>query len=312
MTDTITSPEGVSFYPTGELEVRNKYIVGQVVDEGNKQFFLKAVKERDNPAVQADLQNEVHWNQVISPQVDEDYWSIPEVVTHAPDYKWAVFEYVSGAQPREEEIENWVPVVTGIAMALGRVPLGRTGSDLTKWYQGRLGRFDSVTGSSYFDEADRKAVDSLINGGSIVSRIRAGVIHGDLNLKNLILANSDDWHTYLIDGEFGTLPGKPEWDKPRYHDIAYFYHLLRCQYHRPDLAEGFLQTCWLNVEQRFDTSAEDFMAEFNLSVLERTISMMSHFIINLAEGKVVDDERRTVAEPYVETIHSALEILTKP
>lgn len=312
MLDIYTSPEGQTFRPSVELETRNKYLVGLVTDVDGQNYFLKAAKQPDNPSVRADLQNEVRWNQVIGPQLGEDYWKVPEVVTNAPDFSWAIFEYVEGVPPDEEDLTSgWLSAsVRDIGVALYGLPLGRGGTDLASWYQQRLSRFAMVTDTDFFDAADRRAINSIQLDSQLPTTLKAGVVHGDLSPKNLIIASSADWSLYVTDAEFGTLPEKPEWDKPRLHDMAYFYHLLRCQYQRPDIAESFLNTLWTNIQQTTGATRAEFNAEFHLSLLERTISMMSHFVINHTPDKQIDDKRRTEPEPYVQTVRLSLNALT--
>lgn len=321
MPSSFTSPEGQTFCPVDDLVETNDFRVGKALDETGRPHFLKALLDPADEFVRESLQNEVRWNQAIDSRLRREFWSVPQAITHDPDYTWAAFEYIGGHPPEEQAIEGWLlGAVVGIGLSLYRMPLGREGAAVSDWYQQRLGKFGAVIASRFFDAADRRAVDNIQADNELAAQLKAGVVHGDLNPTKNLLVGAQEWHLFLTDAEFGTLPERPEWDKPRlhkdldkprFHDMAYYYHLLRCQYHRPDLAECFLRTLRINIQETYGVAESVFNTEFQLSVLERTISMMNHFVVNPKRDKKIDDERRTRPEPYVETIQDSLAVVTR-
>jgi hypothetical protein len=113
----------------------------------------------------------------------------------------------------------------------------------------------------------------------------------------------------LVDGEFGTLQTLPtredgrirhrtEHDKPRFHDIAYYYHLLWIT-EGSMAARGYINDIkWaLRDQGMFDDETSD--RELKLSVVERTLSMAGHFVLK-PQGKPRpgEDLRRRRAPRY--------------
>ncbi len=309
MIDRVESPEGQIFSPVEDLEVRAKFFTGPVQDEAGNLYFLKAVKD-DNSYDLADLENEVRWNQTIGPRINNKYWAVPHVVTHAPDFEWAVFEHAGGQEPTEDKLYPLLGVIGHIATTLYHLPLGREGSNLVDWYRERLERSCSVTHSQFFDDDTRGKIADIVANEDLLNGIQAGIVHGNLSLANLLIQQIKRPQLYIVDSEFGTLAEKPEWDKPRFDDMAFFYHLLCCQHQQPEAAELFKQRCWYDLRDDAGMTRENFDKEFHLSVLERTISMMSHFIINRAPGKKVNDVRRLRSEPYVALVHESIKAIT--
>lgn len=230
------SIEEIGLEPREPLEVRTKYTVGNVVDVEGHDLFLKAVNDPSQDSHREDLANEAAWNIAVAAINANFDWRVPEVINHADDFAWVVFEFIEGNQPGEENLEAQLPIVAGMISDLIALPLGReTAGDLQPWYRGRLSRFQHVVDSDHLDEFDRANFQTVLN--SDVSVIKPGVVHGDFNSKNILI--TEGGQVYLIDAELGTDFDRPEWDKPRYHDAAHYYHLLMCQHHRPDLAGNF-------------------------------------------------------------------------
>lgn len=304
----MTFPESIDLEVPAPLEVRTKFIVGYAIDQEGNGFFVKIVNDEAPDSAREDLANEIAWNTALRSVGAGNNWSVPEVINYSPDFEWAVFEFIEGTHPGDEELEGQLSLVVGIVKDLMAVPLNReeTG-DMQSWAKERLTKFESVLDEDYFDDGDREAIQRVIAGD--MSVISPGVVHGDLNpQKNII--TTEEGQVFLLDSELGTDFDRPDWDKPRYHDAAYFYHLLRCQYHRPDLAANFLDIIRNTASQHEGYDEADFTREFFLSVLERTVSMMNHFVTNLPPEKIVDDPRRLEPQPYIDTIRDSLKVLT--
>jgi len=309
MSEAIATVEDRRFYVVNGLTESTKFNTGEVIDDQGEHYFYKSVLDPSAQLVRDDLENEVCWNQDIGTRIEGEQWKVPQVEAHDPAYRWAVFEYIDGTPPREQDLAHWLLVVGGICAELFSLPLGREEFDASQWYQKRVGGNKHVLESYYLDDQDRAAIYNLLENDRAGNSLKPGVTHGDIKTSNLILLTSKP-QAGLIDAEFGTMPSKPDWDWPRLHDMAYFYHMLRCQHHSPELAVGFAEHCWDNVKQISDLTQEEFVTEFYLSVLERTISMMGHFIVSQSAQRQVDDSRRLQPEPYIGTIRTALENLS--
>lgn len=301
--------ESLDLWPDGNLAVRNKFITGTVTDTHGT-YFIKVVRsDLANPeSVCADLQNEVNWNNFAVPALAEFGFRVPTVVCADEDNRWVLFEHLKGSQLDESEFPVVLGRLANLGVAISSLSLGREPSDLTSWYMGRLNRFRPLLDDGFVDNETIALYDRILDGSVDLSDLKAGIIHGDLNPKN-ILTRADDPEIGLVDAEFGTTPEKPEWDKPRLHDVAYIYHLLLCQYHNSDMAEQFLIQAQHAFSQHSGFDPEIFNRELNLSLLERTVSMSSHFVLNKDPSKTIDDSRRTEPQPYAELIRKSLEVI---
>lgn len=299
--------ESMDLWPVGNITVRNKFVTGSVEDS-HSIYFLKVVRsDLANPgSACVDLQNEVNWNNYAGPALADFGYRVPSKVAADEDCSWVLFEHLEGSQLDESEFPIVLGRLANLGAAISSLSLGREPTDLTSWYRGRLNRFRPLLNDGFVDKDTLTMFDSILDGSVDLSDLKAGIIHGDLNPKN-ILTRADDPEIGLVDAEFGTTPEKPEWDKPRLHDIAYIYHLLLCQYHNPAAAEQFLIQSQQAFSQFSDYDPEIFNRELNLSLLERTVSMASHFVLNKDPTKTIDDNRRTNPQPYAKLIQSSLE-----
>lgn len=288
--------------PVSVLEKRNKFYTGNV-NNGSKEYFIKIARSDVPNSVFEDLENEVAWDQFVNSQITESSFVVPTVVAVDPENRWALFEHLDGEIVKEESLPVEIGRLSLVATTVCGLEIGREPSDLEEWYTKRLGRFTS-SAETLLDIGDLRKFKAILDGRIDLSSLTAGIIHGDFNLKNIL--QNGDTRLGLVDAEFGSTPNKPELDKPRYHDIAYFYHLLLCQYHSPDLAEQFLDQSvrHLNLDPNF--ILEGFEREFHLSLLERTVSMANHFVVNRDPMKVIDDERRSEPRPYMEVMKRSL------
>lgn len=291
------------------LEERNKYWTGKVMSPEGGPLFIKALKDPDNVSQQADLENEITWNTTVRAQLtDENSFAVPESCLISPTV--GSFEFYEGTPPAEEELGDLVYRVIPVLDELEAIGSRFTwdaekGRDLEAWYRQRLGRVESVWRSTYFPPSTARDVERLLDNSRAISLLRPGLVHGDFNLKNMLVLPGDT-KLVLVDSEFGSIPSKPEWYKPRYEDAAYFYHLIICQYHQADLADTRVipQLLLSHMQEG------DFQQEFQLSVLEKTLSMMSHFVVNPKPGLVIDDTRRTEPEPYIHLVNESLRALS--
>lgn len=307
----LESLEALGYQPVDvtALQESSKFLTGPILHQDGTRFFLKMVKDPTQDSWREDLANEVQWNYYVWPHISpEAMWTIPEVVVQAADSSWAVFDYAEGRTVDELNLPlAQLADLALMAADVARVPLGREGADVKEWYKRRMQKFGHVLQSHYFDSVPetRERFRAMTDGAVDLSSLTAGMIHGDFNLKNIIKVPDDLY--YLVDAEFGTATDRPEWDKPRYHDIAYFYHLLLCQYRQPERAEAWYALAREFMALHLGSEVEaSFDTEFYLSVLERTMSMMDRFIINPDPHKIIDDPRRRAPAPYVDIINEAL------
>jgi hypothetical protein len=301
--------ENLGVQPVGDLVTRNKFVTGTVSD-GTSDFFLKLVREGVPLTAREDLANEVRWDQYSGPQLAKSGFRVPEVIAADTGQGWALFEHLDGVPFTEKDLPQCVGIFALLAVKICDIPLGREPADLSAWYTGRLARFRPHLQAGFLEDTTLSRLDALIDGSTDISVLTAGIIHGDPNLKNGLKEEDAASGFGVVDAEFGTTPDKPEWDKPRYHDIAHFYHLLLCQYQDAAMADQFLGITQSLLARSADFNATTFEQEFQLSLLERTISMANHFVLNPNPDKVIDDARRTEPQPYVDIIERSLSTIT--
>jgi len=297
-------------FPIGEPQSRAKFYTGPVRNGGtSKNSFLKAVLETAPDSACEDLENEALWNTQVRPFMNGNGIRIPRVENHAQGYKWVVFEYLDGKPIPEVDLYSHIEKIAKLCATIYEVPLCREPNGLSGWMKDRIIRFTDARNESQLTIELQKAIHDIVDQLDD-SRIQAGMIHGDINLKNLLVGRSLGDDIGLVDSEFGTLTSKPQWDKPRFHDAAYFYHLLHCQFHQPELAEKFKEAFKDEIKLSPEFDAATFEAEFNLSVLERTLSMGNHFPWKQDSNKPIEDPRRLNSQPYVQLIERSVMALS--
>jgi hypothetical protein len=303
--------EHAQVYPTQKPERRAKFYTGPVKNIGTGETsFLKAVVEQTSDSVAQDLQTEATWNIQVQPFAQELGVVIPGVESHAHTFKWVLFNHIEGSPIAERELEKYIEKIAKLCASISQVPLGREPNGLGGWMKNRLGRFEQASASEH---VSRHLAEQIIRAGESVddSTIQAGTAHGDINLPNMLVSDQLGDDIGLVDSEFGTLRTKPEWDKPRYHDAAYFYHLLYVQYQRPDLAEKFKVAFEKEMRLSPDFDKETFEVEFGFSVLERTLSMGNHHIFKRDRNKPVSDPRRLEPGPYVQLVEQSIQAISR-
>lgn len=297
--------EALGLELTGALQERNKFVTCPVLYQGEP-AFLKTVRDSSSVSQHEDLQNEAQWNEFVRPHLARDGTKVPEIIATDPDFAWVLFEDLQAPHLEEEQLPIFLGRLINLGASIQLVPLPREPGDINTWYLDRLARFRETLEHPLFNAEDKERFEATVAADKDTGVLTAGVIHGDLNLKNVL---AHDKTFGIVDAEFGTSVEKPEWDKPRMHDVAYLYHLLLCQYQDPGRADLFKTLISLRDQDIFDINQERFEQEFQLSVLERTLSMMSHFVTRLTPEKKIDDMRRTDPKPYAKLISQALETI---
>lgn len=288
------------------LEERNKYFVGRVMLD-DQPYFIKTLKDPDNLDHQSGLANEVDWNTLVGTELGAtSSFETPASAMVSPTT--AAFEFYDSPTFPEGLLEIELPTLAAIFHEIETIGSSLTwdpnGRDLVEWYRARLMRVENVWRGDYFPPAVARDITKLLGDSALLGVLKPGLVHGDFNLKNLLMPIGAS-RLVLVDSEFGAEPSKPAWYKPRREDAAYFYHLLVCQYQLPELAAGKLAQQLL-----IDNFSEpDFEKEFALSLLEKTLSMMNHFVVSPKIGAVIDDVRRTEPEPYIWIVQDCLNAL---
>ncbi len=208
----------------------------------------------------------------------------------------AEFAWIEGGHAKENELAELSRPVASIIRELGSMAIDWQG-DPRAW------------GRSKLDGLGREALDVLpqelrkqieaVTTDEHLSIIKPGVVHGDLVPKNFIIQLNK--RLALLDAEYGTHGLRPHFAVPRMRDAAYYYHTLRCQYQQPATADGFLQA----MEEQF-VDDQTWRQEFWLSVIERTLSMYTLFVIRQPGGV---DERRKQPDEYLATLQTAVDML---
>lgn len=291
-------------------EARNKFLTAPVANPtSNKRFFLKAVQNTQRFAWE-DLENECIWNTENRDYLASCGYQVPEVVARDPYSQWALFEYLEGSPLDEADVRAHIADLALLGTTICLLPLGRPViAPLDMWFKRRI-RNNMDIPERFLSQQNHRKLDALGRGIiSVAGIILPGTVHGDFKPGNILRSNRGELS--VVDSEFGTVTAphqdtrvrrRTEHDKPRYHDLAYMYHLLWCQYQDPVLAREFAKAAYANLSRERGISPTDFNQEFGLSVLERTLSMAKHFVFSRDETKKVDDIRRTEPEPYKDLI----------
>ena len=199
---------------------------------------------------------------------------------------YVLFKEIIGDKPDEAQLQELLPNIAYLCAAVASLNFPRQKNILSPKMEERILQLLPADISKLQNR-------ELLLADDVVEKIKTlfatklhkylvpGTVHGDINLKNILLvkmARLQDQGMALVDSEFGTDYAKPAFDKPRFQDGAYFYHLLYCQYHRPDLAEQFMRLYSNALKDAGVEMETSFQFEFYASVLERTVSMSNHFV----------------------------------
>ena len=296
--------------PLGPPELRVKFYTGPVQDNATGEvLFFKAVIPNVGPSVLEDLNNEVNWNEEVRPHLNGNGTRIPETLRHASDFSWVLFEHLGEGQIREELLEDYLEKIARLCAKISSIPLGREPNGLQARLQNGLTRFTNKGFENPISTLALKLIQELAQNIDDSSAL-AGMVHGDINLKNLLAGGNLGEDVGIVDSEYGTLSTRPDWDKPRYHDAAYFYHLLHCQFHQPEFAEKFRAFFKKEIESLPDYDADSFDSEFDLCVLERTLSMDKYYAWRPDKNAPTEDPRRLAPGPYLDLIDSSLSAIT--
>jgi|GEM_PF-3021900 len=295
-------------FPTWHLFTpRNKFVTGIVADITGETYFLKVAAKTPPNYEGSDLANESYWNTHAYSHMVANGFRIPSTIKIANDGSWALFEFLEGGQLTEDDLEENLHDIARLCACIVEIPLQdddiyQKPNGLGAWCENRIDRALGKSDNHPFSKNQTYMMRRVLKNADQL--VRASV-HGDVNLKNLIGGRE----LGLVDAEFGVTPQRSGWGNLRYHDAAYFYHLLHCQYHRPDLAEKFLEHFLQEVTFDLIDDVENFEYEFYTSLLERTLSMGNHFVWNRDPSKEVDDPRRTEVGPYLEIVERSLDVL---
>lgn len=280
--------------------------------------FLKFVRDPLSHSWE-DLENETLWSQQHGELLTESGVIVPRVLQHDPDFKWVLFELLDRPGYGGYRTAGNVGAATDAAIAVFKLALTREPlTNLEDWYQDRISRFVTRAGDLFRGNHNKNlALEKLraLGGGVIdISCLTPGVIHGDLKDENIPITAAG---IALVDGEFGTLQAPPttndgrqrrrtEHDKPRFHDIAYYYHLL-WQTEGLMAARDFINTVKWALEEEGLFHNEVANRELTLSIIERTLSMAHHFVLNpSAKPQPGEDLRRRRAPRYASLLVDAL------
>ncbi|MFN8015119.1 MAG: hypothetical protein U0R17_00745 [Acidimicrobiia bacterium] len=290
--------------PAVALDRRNKFDVGIVPIGSNGHRFLRVARYDKEPLSSLDLSNEVNWNRDARRPLERAGFRVPDNIVYNPKTKWALFEFMNGVSCNEAQMRVHIDEIARLCAEISKIPLKKIPNGVASWFHKRVcDAFNNFLGvySSRSEELS-KVIDKIDP--------KEGFVHGDFKIDNLLFDPDNRNPFAIVDAEFGTNLDRPDRCLPRYLDAAYFYHLLHCQFHDPDLAEEFKDAFikHLGISDSIELAA--FEQEFTLTVLERTVSMGRHFIWERDPSKLVDDSRRLEPVNYEKLIDSALVALT--
>lgn len=295
--------------PNTPLETRAKFHVGKVALPNKSAGFLKVAKNEREPNSSEDLGNEIVWNLHARPILAKQNIRVPEVKVYNPLNRWALFEFLEGNPVNTETLEKLLPEIARLCARISEVPQIVEPNGVANWIKSRLVKLrPDAIGSPLPKSLDgilTKAIEKVAEDERLVS----GYVHGDFKPDNILVLNGQRETLAIVDSEFGTNIKRPERVLPKYHDAAYFYHLMYTQFHRPDLGEKFKELFVKEMQASPAFNAETFEFEFNSSVLERSISMGSHFVWRRDPNKPVADALRIEPKPYVQLIENSLKEL---
>jgi hypothetical protein len=305
--------------PLRSPEGHGKFSTVVVHEQGGQFGFLKYVNDPTSSSWE-DLENETLWAQQNGPTLLENSGiKVPEIINHGDDFKWVLFEYLGRTATLPDVTAGSIGPAAQTAIAVCSLSLERPAlTDLEAWYLRRINSFlEPVKKLNLREESISTLVALSLGKLEGTSTIEPGIIHGDLKDSNIMISKVGE--IGLVDAEFGTLQTPPdmndgrdrrrsEHDKPRYHDIAYYYHLMR-QTGDEMGAEKFLQEVKANLSTDDSFDNQKFDQEFTLSVVERTLSMAYHFLLKPGRPKDIADPRRQQAAHYVLLLDEVLSVL---
>lgn len=226
-------------YVVLNLDQRWRHVHGLVAQDGQELFFKLA----STPEIAIKTKNEVRWNEAVAEpllQLSRGTLVVPKIrqTGHFNDSFFYLADYYSGHfaadhdPPRTADLQQYLSSLSNVALILNQL------SDETLWNPEDERKVSSLT-NALFADVDFWCANS---GRSDLAEIRelveplrhdyiARVSHGDFVPWHVIVHGEK---RVLIDGEHG-------WSgRPRYYDVAYFYHRLATSGTRPDLARLFL------------------------------------------------------------------------
>lgn len=277
-----------------------RYDLHEVITDNDEHFVIKTC----GPEAAADLGNATAWAQWIQAQNPQSF-NVPHThatITAEPNGQLVTArsytDWVEGRHPAEDQLAEFIPPLVGVIGELSQLEVAWTGSS-SDWLKRKLDILGRPALEHIGDPTLSDRVTAAID--SHVSAIKPGVVHGDLVPKNMLIAPTNAHKIYILDAEFGSHGSRPHFALPRMRDAAYLYHVLQVQYQQPETAE----LLYKKLGEQF-TDDSTWQEEFWLCVIERSLSMYTHFVVN---NPPQVDIRRLNPEKYINCLHTALDQL---
>lgn len=210
---------------------RERYIIFILQRNGNK-YFYKELNNKDSDRFegQLDFQKKIETSSVniILPKLyDYDLKS---------EKKWGLWQYLEGKclaqwQPKNiQDLEKWFGPITNLLIELEKIKSFKEEYNIADKMVEKVEKWsNALIEGEILSLNDRDKIINLVK--KTRQKIITGFNHGDFV----------PWHMYEVKFPKFALVDYENWkNRPKYYDLAYFYHRVYTKLNEPKLANKFL------------------------------------------------------------------------
>lgn len=217
--------------------------------KGNQIYFFKI--SPDDEKLTQRLQKEISFNQTITTVIKQSNQSppfrVPKVIsTHfTPTSNWAILEYFPGellakwTPARDpQDLENWLVKISDTLIFLDSIKINNIQLDHDSPYPKPVNEYmvdlmktwaEKPLQTSFLKKTElNQLVDLVVTAPPLPNCLQ----HGDFV----------PWHMISLDQTFGLIDSEAaSIYKPRFYDLAYFYHRVFTKLWQPSIAQKFFK-----------------------------------------------------------------------
>jgi len=226
-------------YKVKRLEQRWRHVHGVIEQDGGELFFkLSSTRE-----IGAKTANEVQWNKAVAEpllHISNGLLVVPKI-RRTGEYEGGFF-YLSDFYTGEFPADHDPPRTPNLNLHISS--LARAAACLNQLHIDSLWGKNVAPSKEMLSEQFFKDLDlwSQSSGRGDLKEIRA-LVEPLRDLYNPWVSHGDfvPWHVIIHGPQLVLIDGEHAWSgRPRYYDVAYFYHRVATSAARPDLAKIFL------------------------------------------------------------------------